>query len=62
MKQQNSMSMKKIVISTGAGMSAESGMPTYRDAGGLWENYPVMLVASHEGYLQNPALMHYFYS
>lgn len=62
MKQQNSMSMKKIVISTGAGMSAESGMPTYRDAGGLWENYPVMQVASHEGYLQNPALIHDFYS
>ena len=62
MKQQNSMSMKKIVISTGAGMSAESGMPTYRDAGGLWENYPVMQVASHDGYLQNPALIHDFYS
>ena len=56
------MSMKKIVISTGAGMSAESGMPTYRDAGGLWENYPVMQVASHDGYLQNPALIHDFYS
>lgn len=37
---------KKIVISTGAGMSAESGMATYRDAGGLWDNYPVMQVAS----------------
>lgn len=54
--------MKKIMISTGAGMSAESGMPTYRDAGGLWENYPVMQVASHEGYLRDPALIHEFYS
>lgn len=51
-----------IVISTGAGISAESGMPTYRDAGGLWENYPVMEVASHEGFIRNPALIHEFYS
>ena len=34
--------MKKLVISTGAGMSAESGISTFRDAGGLWEKYPVM--------------------
>ncbi len=53
---------KKIVISTGAGVSAESGMPTYRDAGGLWENYPVMEVASDEGFARNPALIHEFYS
>lgn len=52
----------KIVISTGAGVSAESGMPTYRDANGLWENYPVMEVASHEGFVRNPALIHRFYS
>lgn len=54
--------MKKIVVSTGAGISAESGMMTYRDAGGLWDNYPVMQVASHEGYLKDPALVHQFYS
>ena len=43
-------------------MSAESGMPTYRDAGGLWDTYPVMEVASDEGFARNPALIHTFYS
>ena len=38
--------MKNLVISTGAGMSAESGITTFRDAGGLWENYKVMDVSS----------------
>lgn len=56
------MEKKNIVISTGAGISAESGMPTFRDAGGLWENYPVMEVASHQGFLKNPALIHQFYN
>ena len=53
---------KRLVFSTGAGMSAESGISTFRDAGGLWENYPVMEVASHDGYLRNPALVHEFYN
>ena len=53
---------KKLVISTGAGMSAESGISTFLDAGGLWENYPVMQVASHDGYVANPALVHEFYN
>ena len=53
---------KKLVISTGAGMSAESGMATYRDAGGLWDNYPVMQVASADGFRRDPALIHRFYS
>lgn len=53
---------KKLVISTGAGMSAESGISTFRDAGGLWENYPVMQVASAEGFRMNPALVHEFYN
>jgi len=53
---------KRLVISTGAGISAESGITTFRDAGGLWEQYPVMDVASHEGYLRNPALIHKFYN
>ena len=53
---------KKLVISTGAGMSAESGMATYRDAGGLWDNYPVQQVASIEGFDRDPALIHRFYS
>jgi len=54
--------MKKLVISTGAGISAESGMSTYRDAGGLWDNYPVMEVASADGFARNPALIHRFYN
>ena len=54
--------MKKLVVSTGAGISAESGMMTYRDAGGLWDNYPVMEVASAEGFAANPPLIHQFYS
>ena len=47
---------KKLVISTGAGISAESGISTFRDADGLWEKYPVMEVASAEGFARNPAL------
>ena len=39
--------MKTLVVSSGAGISAESGIKTFRDADGLWENYPVMEVASH---------------
>lgn len=54
--------MKKLVVSSGAGISAESGMSTYRDAGGLWDKYPVMEVASAEGFAANPALIHDFYS
>ncbi|MDE5595358.1 MAG: NAD-dependent deacylase [Muribaculaceae bacterium] len=54
--------MKRLVISTGAGMSAESGISTFRDAGGLWENYPVMEVCSADGFRRNPALVHKFYS
>ena len=53
---------QKLVISTGAGMSAESGISTFRDAGGLWENYPVMDVASADGLRRNPALVHQFYN
>lgn len=54
--------MKKIVVLTGAGMSAESGLKTFRDAGGLWENYPVEQVASHQGWLANPDLVTQFYN
>jgi len=54
--------MKKIVVLTGAGMSAESGLKTFRDADGLWENYPVQQVASHEGWLANPTLVNNFYN
>ena len=54
--------MKKLVISSGAGISAESGVTTFRDAGGLWENYPVMKVASADGFREDPALVHHFYN
>ncbi len=53
---------KKLVISTGAGMSAESGISTFRDSGGLWEQYPVMEVASADGFARNPQLVHEFYN
>ena len=56
------MEKKKIVVLTGAGMSAESGLSTFRDADGLWENYPVMQVASHEGWLADPELINTFYN
>lgn len=53
---------KKLVISTGAGISAESGISTFRDANGLWENYNVMDVCSADGFARNPALVHDFYN
>lgn len=53
---------KKLVISTGAGISAESGISTFRDANGLWENYNVMDVCSADGFERNPALVHDFYN
>lgn len=49
--------MKKIVVLTGAGMSAESGFETFRDAGGLWEKYPVEQVATPEGWEADPDLV-----
>jgi NAD-dependent protein deacetylase/lipoamidase len=54
--------MKKLVVLTGAGISAESGIPTFRDAGGLWEGYDVMEVASPEGWLRNPRMVLDFYN
>ena len=53
---------KKLVVSTGAGISAESGIKTFRDADGLWENYPVMQVASADGFRADPELVHHFYN
>lgn len=52
----------KLVISTGAGMSAESGISTFRDSGGLWEQHNVMDVASADGFARNPELVHRFYN
>lgn len=54
--------MKKIVVMTGAGISAESGIKTFRDAGGLWEGHDVMEVASPEGWHKNKALVLDFYN
>lgn len=54
--------MKKLVFLTGAGMSAESGIQTFRGSGGMWEEYPVMQVASHEGWLADPNLVTEFYN
>ncbi len=52
----------KIVILTGAGISAESGIPTFRDAGGLWEGYNIYEVATPEGWKKNPTLVLDFYN
>ncbi len=56
------MKTKKIVVLTGAGMSAESGFSTFRDSGGLWEKYPVEQVATPEGWNDNPDLVTDFYN
>jgi len=56
------MRKKNIVILTGAGISAESGIPTFRDANGLWEGHDVMEVASIEGWYKNPVLVQEFYN
>jgi len=54
--------MKKIVILTGAGISAESGLKTFRDSGGLWEGYNIQDVATPEAWLRNPKLVQQFYN
>lgn len=54
--------MKKIVILTGAGMSVESGLSTFRGGDGLWDSYPVQQVATPEGYRADPALVLEFYN
>ena len=54
--------MKKVVILSGAGISAESGISTFRGNGGLWEQYDVMDVASAQGWKKNPALVLDFYN
>ncbi len=52
----------RILVLTGAGVSAESGIATFRAGGGLWESHPVEQVASMEGFLRDPALVWKFYS
>lgn len=53
---------KRIAVLTGAGVSAESGLGTYRDNGGLWDSYDPMEVASIEGWMRNPSLVLDFYN
>jgi NAD-dependent deacetylase len=54
--------MKKLVVLTGAGISAESGLRTFREMGGLWESYDVTEVASPEGWAKDPDLVLRFYN
>ncbi|MBT8238749.1 MAG: NAD-dependent deacylase, partial [Croceitalea sp.] len=56
------MGKKRIVVLTGAGMSAESGLKTFRDANGLWEGHDVMQVASPQGFAANPEMVLEFYN
>ena len=56
------MSKEKVVVLSGAGISAESGIKTFRDAGGLWEGHDVMEVASPEGWRRNQDLVLDFYN
>jgi NAD-dependent protein deacetylase/lipoamidase len=53
---------ERIVILTGAGISAESGVPTFRDKGGIWAKYDYREVATPEGFEKNPQLVHEFYN
>jgi NAD-dependent deacetylase len=53
---------RKLVVLTGAGISAESGLKTFRDSGGLWEGYNVYDVATHEAWQRNPQLVLEFYN
>ncbi|HQS07047.1 MAG TPA: Sir2 family NAD-dependent protein deacetylase, partial [Daejeonella sp.] len=54
--------MKKVVVVTGAGISAESGLKTFRDSGGLWEGYNVYDVATPEAWKRDPDLVQHFYN
>ncbi|MEZ4934064.1 MAG: Sir2 family NAD-dependent protein deacetylase [Saprospiraceae bacterium] len=55
-------SKSKIAVLTGAGISAESGISTFRDSDGLWENHDIMEVASYHGWLKNKGLVLNFYN
>ena len=54
--------MKNIVVFTGAGISAESGLGTFRDSGGLWDNYKIEDVATPDAFKKNPELVLEFYN
>ena len=54
--------MKKLVVFTGAGISQESGIKTFRDSGGLWEDYDIMEVATPEAWSKDPEMVLEFYN
>ena len=56
------MNSTSIVVLTGAGISAESGIKTFRGNGGLWEDYPIEKIATTKGYKRNPKLVLDFYN
>jgi transcriptional regulator, sir2 family len=62
MNKSANQSKRKLVVLSGAGVSAESGISTFRDSDGLWESYPVQDVASIEGFRRNPQLVLDFYN
>lgn len=56
------MTYRRIVVLTGAGLSAESGVPTFRDRSGIWARYDYREVATPEGFARNPVRVHEFYN
>ena len=56
------MLKKKLLLFSGAGMSAESGISTFRDTNGLWENYKIEDVATPEAWRRNPEKVQHFYN
>ena len=58
----NPFTFHSVVVLTGAGISAESGLKTFRDSGGLWEGHSIDEVATPEGFVKNPDLVHTFYN
>ncbi|MEM7663310.1 MAG: NAD-dependent deacylase [Pseudomonadota bacterium] len=56
------MTIQKIVVLTGAGISAESGLGTFRDKDGIWTKYPLEDLATPEGFVRNPEFVHGFYN
>ncbi len=58
----NQRSVNRIVILTGAGVSAESGLATFRDSDGLWEKHDPLEIATPEAFARNPALVYRFYN
>ncbi|MFL0809776.1 MAG: NAD-dependent protein deacylase [Agarilytica sp.] len=55
-------SFKSVVVLTGAGVSAESGLKTFRDSGGLWEGHKVEDIATPDAFARNPSMVHEFYN